>query len=314
MPDGAAYRFDDTRLPTGGNLTDSRLNSLDVGLNVYTSPDGGLYIRVSPGTYAKALSGTLARVDHAGQASNLAVTASITNRVFVSSAGVITVAAAFPTTAHLPLAEVTANTTTITSIVDKRPRMVAFLGGALGDPGDVFVAGNYYSAGQRIGTAVATFVADTIYAVRFDVATTLVVDRIAAEVTTLHAANNIRLAIFAEGATADSPAGGALVVDGGVVSTATTGVKTVTIAATTLVPGRYWLAVIASSTTIALRCVAASAYAPHGISATDFSASGGIRWKGTDGANDEAASFPSTFPASPTLQNTAAPVLALRAA
>lgn len=308
-----AYRFT-TDKPEGGNLTPDNVNSLDAGLNVYTSPAGGLAVRVSPGVYWSTLGGERVLVEHAGQTSDLTITGSATRYVYVSSAGTITAAAALPSTPHIPLARVVSGVATITSITDLRTRLADLADGSP-SPASIYLVGNYYASnGGRLGTTTVSLTADTLYAVPFSVEQTLTADRIAAEVTTLHA-SDIRLGIYAEGATPGSPDGGALVHDAGVIAAGTTGVKAIAIGTpVVLPPGRYYLAIIAANATTALRAIAASAATPNGISASDFSASAGIRWKAGDGLHDEASALPSTFPATPTLQNTAAPVLAIRAA
>lgn len=304
------FRWSPTVKPTGGDLTSDNLNSLDAGLNVYASPAGGLNIRVSPGSYIADVDGVATRVDHAGQTSDLLLAGSATRYVFVNAAGVITAAAAWPAALHLPLAEVVTGVSTITSITDRRARLGGFVGGS-STPGGGFTVGSYYGQGRKPGSTTASLTADTLYAVRFDVPQNSAADRLAVEVTTLHA-SNIRLGIYGEGTAPDSPEGAELLQDGGTVSVGTTGVKTVTIDVD-LPPGRYWLAIIAASGTAAFRALPSTAWAPHELGAADFSTAGTM-WKAADGANNEASALPDPFPGTLSLLTTPAPVLAIRAA
>ncbi len=95
-----------------------------------------------------------------------------------------------------------------------------------------------------IGTQAIT--ADTLVAVPFPVGLSAVLDRIAFNVTVLGAASNARVGIYrATSARTIYPAG--LVVDGGSISTATTGWKEANIT-TPLQPGLYWAAYVCSAT------------------------------------------------------------------
>lgn len=105
-----------------------------------------------------------------------------------------------------------------------------------------YVAGRYYITPCRLSSTVALANA-TVYYFPLEVGETHTFDRIAIQVTTTGTATLVRLAIY-------NAAGGiptSLVVDGGTVSVAGTGIATVTISQS-LAPGIYWLAVVADGT------------------------------------------------------------------
>lgn len=311
MPTGAAHRFSDTAPPAGGNLTADNINSLDPGLNVYVSPNGGLNVRVTAGVIFVVTGGALTRSDNAGQASDITLSPSTTNYLFLNAAGVVTVAAAFPATPHLPLASVVTSGSAVTSIADKRPRAILFANGSpFGDQG-VYTAGTYYGQSGGAADTTGSLTADTLYLIRFDVTRQVTIDTLALDVSTADAGSTGRIGIYAEGSTPDSPAGGALVFDPGAASfaAATTGVKAPS-ASATLQPGRYFFALTVSSGSVAFRAVSAARRAAHGLRATTFSG-GQTMWTG--GALTPATAFPSTCPAA-TIDNNPAPLVAFRAA
>ena len=83
----------------------------------HESPSASLNISVSAGRFNKT-DGSI--VTYAGSAS-FAVTTAITNYLWLTDAGVLTLGTAWPTnTFHVPLATVVAGATTITSIADAR--------------------------------------------------------------------------------------------------------------------------------------------------------------------------------------------------
>jgi hypothetical protein len=81
-------------------------------------PSAALTVKVAAGNYLK-LDGTIAT--YAGTSSQ-AITTATTKVLYLdlTASGVLTVAASFPTTAHIRLATVVAGATTITSIGDER--------------------------------------------------------------------------------------------------------------------------------------------------------------------------------------------------
>lgn len=84
--------------------------------------------------------------------------------------------------------------------------------------------------------------------------TPLVVDQLAAEITTLHAANNFRMGVYR--ATPNYQPWGAPLCDSGDISTATTGIKTYTPATPFLIPrGPFLTVMTCTSTTAAFRQV-----------------------------------------------------------
>lgn len=308
-----AHRFDGTNPPTGGNLTDDNVNSLDVGLNVYQSPAGGLAVRMSPGTIWRVRGGVVSRLDHAGQLSDLAIAASVTTYLFINEAGTLTNnTTGFPDEAIAPLAVVVSGLATLTSITDVRPRGPVILAGSRGDA--VYTAGVYYGPARMAGSSTATLTADTLYAVQFVAERPMTIDQLALEVTTAQGGSTARLSLYSEGGTAGSPDGGTKLEDSGAFATTSTGIKTYALgAARKLAAGRYWLVVQASVGTLAFRALSWNQHAPHGLDGTAFSG-GRTCWKGTDGAHATGSAAPSTFPATPTIQSIACPVLAVRAA
>src|SRR5690349_7795814 len=79
-------------------------------------PSASLNVRVTGGNYIKAdgTIGTFAGV------SSYAMAASTTSCLWLTDAGALTAGAAFPTTAHVRLAQVVAGPTSIGSVVDNR--------------------------------------------------------------------------------------------------------------------------------------------------------------------------------------------------
>lgn len=308
MPTGAAHRFSDTNQPAGGNLTADNVNSLDAGLNVYVSPTGGLFVRVSPGVIWRVFAGAATRSNNAGQTVDLAVDPSATSYIYLDADGVVTKGSAWPTTPHLPLAEVVASGSAITSITDRRPRHVLYAEGGPAAPGPGYTAGDYHGARPHGGSDVRTLTADTLYLLQVDVVRRVTIDRLAVEVTTLHA-SLARLGIYPEGATPGSPAGATLLQDGGTFSVGTTGVKESTVALT-LQPGRYFIALVAGNATAAFRAYAATEWAAHGLSPTNFS---NVMAVLNGGAHDEGTNLPATCPAV-TAEAGLAPVVAFRVA
>jgi hypothetical protein len=121
---GAAHRFEGGE---SGNLLSVNLNQLDSGGNVYVSPNGGLFFRVSPLRYWKqAGGGAFSCETYAGAPTDQAVAQMSTVYVWLAAAGTLATGAGFPApaTAFLPLAVIVTNTTAIASITDARPRLV----------------------------------------------------------------------------------------------------------------------------------------------------------------------------------------------
>jgi hypothetical protein len=81
------------------------------------SPSASLNVRVAAGTFANQ-AGT-AYVTYAGTASQ-AIPASSTRKLWLTNAGVLTLGAAYPSTAHVRLAQVVTGGTTVTSVTDER--------------------------------------------------------------------------------------------------------------------------------------------------------------------------------------------------
>lgn len=101
----------------------------------------------------------------------------------------------------------------------------------------------YLSLGNGAATTIST-TANRVYAVEFFTPRRITVDRIAIHVSTLAAGKIVRLAIYKDG---DDLYPGDLVVDGGEVSVASTGVKAAIISEQ-LEKGIYWLAYVSDGT------------------------------------------------------------------
>lgn len=97
----------------------------------------------------------------------------------------------------------------------------------------------------------ATIATDRLYAIPFPVVRPMTLDALQTYITTLAAGKVGRLGLYAPG---NNLAPGALVIDGGEISVATTGAKTVVIneALTTL--GIYWIAFVSDGTPNIYRC------------------------------------------------------------
>lgn len=305
---GASTRFIDNTT----DLDAAAMNTLDGGLNVYHSPNGGLNFRLTAGTVW--LSGK--RTEVAAVASDQAVSPSSTTYVFLDGDGSLTTnTTGFPTTTHLPLAEITSDGSTITAIADRRPR----IGIPLGGPSRLWRASYYYTNAETPpdGTNL-TLTADTLYAIPFTIARDQAVDRIAVEVTTLSGGSSVRLGLYAEHATTRGLPGD-LLEDLGTISGATTGIKALTISGgRRLPPGLYFVAVIASDGTVAFRQHTQAAiggqFGWDSGAASDFAAgSANTMWRGTNGANAAASALPTPFP-SATGVNAAQVAAFLRAA
>jgi len=103
-------------------------------------------------------------------------------------------------------------------------------------------------------TVSTALTANRIYAHPLIVAKTITVDIIAVNCTTLIAGGGLRLGIYSD----NNGEPGALLLDAGAVSTAATGVKTITITQQ-LTAGLYWLAAASSHATHAFRTPAIAA-------------------------------------------------------
>lgn len=105
-------------------------------------------------------------------------------------------------------------------------------------------AGEFYGFGQTQQDATGVIAADTLYAVPFRVPRATTWDRIALEVTAAVAGKSCRLGIYRDGTNLYP---GALLLDAGTVSAATTGIKTITISQT---PGTdvIWLVLVSDGT------------------------------------------------------------------
>lgn len=112
--------FDDLSWDTLVNANSNLIDSLSpVGALCVTAkevPSTSLNVSVAAGKYQK-LDGTVGT--YAGTTSQ-AVTTSATRVLYLTPTGTLTVAASYPSTAHVRLATVIAGATTITSVTDDR--------------------------------------------------------------------------------------------------------------------------------------------------------------------------------------------------
>ena len=166
----------------------------------------------------------------------------------------------------------------------------------------------WYALGDQNNTAFSTVTHSfgSLRATRFVVARTVIIDRLAFEVTTLAASGVGRCGIYrATSLTNQYPS--ALVVDAGEVSTATTGVKAATVA-TTLCPGVYWSCGLMGVANPGVRRFAVGC-SDHGLGVTP--ALTGLQTNLSSSLSYQA--LPATFPAGATI-NAAASVVCLVAA
>ena len=114
-----------------------------------------------------------------------------------------------------------------------------------------FIAGNWYSpipyASYTVGAAL---VQDSARFLPFVLQHAITISDLGARITTLHAANNIQLAIYANDPTTGRPTGSELAATGDI-TTASTGTVSADITGSdvTLQPGLYWMAVNSSAST-----------------------------------------------------------------
>jgi hypothetical protein len=127
----------------------------DLCVTMTEIPSASLNVKVAAGNYL-TLIGTIAT--YAGTSSQ-AITTATTKVLYLdlTAAGALTVAASFPTTAHIRLATVVAGATTITSIVDER---IAFTPIAT-QPAGAAQAAVTDSTGSSATTTLVTVRSDT---------------------------------------------------------------------------------------------------------------------------------------------------------
>lgn len=129
----------------------------------------------------------------------------------------------------------------------------------------------YASTIQAAGSGNTAFSANTLYAYPIFISQKITAIAIGVNVTTL-SAGNVRCGIYTDSAGVPS----ALLVDGGSISTGTTGFKSATIS-TVLIPGWYWLAAVFSGTPSTSTVGVTSAQHWLGFSSgTDTTIKGGV--------------------------------------
>lgn len=309
---GAATRTVDNTT----NLDAANLNPLDDGLNVFHSPNAGLNFRVTAGKAWLMGVGAPSLFSFAEVTGDQSVNAGATTLVYLDQAGVLTksdVLTVFPQSS-VPLATITSDGSTITAIANQRARVV--MPGSI--DGRLWRAGRFYANKREAPTTTVTLAADTLYGIPFDVHGDTPIDRIAFEVTTLDAGVSIRIGLYAESVTVRGEPGVRLE-DLGVISVATTGIKSIAVSPTRrLGPGRYFVGLISGSVVVAFRAFSASSSAELGWpgGTVDFQAASlETVWRGALAGNDEAAALPDPFPATPTADlSTAYPAAVCRAA
>ncbi len=159
----------------------------------------------------------------------------------------------------------------------------------------------WYTA-PTTGTALTTGApsANTIRAIPFVVEENITIDRIAVNVTTL-LAGNVRLGIYNDNGNLFP---GTRLLDAGASSTATTGVKAITINQT-LTPGLYWLVSVGSSAPT-IRCFAVASMIPIMGYDNTLGTAPGLYYTNAF----TYAALPATFPATATV-GTAVPIPAI---
>ncbi len=146
-PSGATHPFDKTRFPA--QVDDVELNSIDIGGNVFQSPNGGLNIRVTAMAYLRLISVDLpTAVLFPEMTSDVGLAPSATNSIWLDTSNALNVGqSGFPTTAHLPLAEVITGGSTIDDFVDRRPKSIII---------DLTQLGSHFDLDALTGTSVVT--------------------------------------------------------------------------------------------------------------------------------------------------------------
>ncbi|MEA2701756.1 MAG: hypothetical protein QOE22_465 [Candidatus Parcubacteria bacterium] len=121
---------------------------------------------------------------------------------------------------------------------------------------------NQWYTAEVTGTALTTGApaANTLFAIPFVISKITTIDQMAINVTTLGTGSTPRIGIYADNGNLYP---GALVVDAGTQSGATTGVKTYTTGLpVTLDPGMYWLAYVTNATAPTIRTFAVASLVP----------------------------------------------------
>lgn len=107
------FRDNDSATP----MSAANLNKINPGGVVRQSAGGGLFIDVAPMRVVTLDPWAVA--DYAG-VTDQAISGSVTRAVYLDTSNALQIAASFPGTAHVPLAEVVTDGSGIVSITDKR--------------------------------------------------------------------------------------------------------------------------------------------------------------------------------------------------
>ena len=293
-------------------LDAAELNSLDVGLLVFESPNGGLNYRVAAGNYWLVGNKDTVAVAFA-ETSDQAISANVVTFVFLDQDGVLTDnETGFPTSPHYPLGEVTSGASSITDVVDKRPRVVHF-GRAPTATRTGFRSGIYYGQIQARPQGSELMGADTLVCVPWLVGETMTIDRIAFDITTSQPGGIARAGLYAEHAT-NRLEPGDLLEDLGTISTASTGVKELVLSTPRMLnTGWHFPVLISSDAAVGFRAYVSqhTGSGPLGLNPATFNEAL-THWHGPVGGHPAASALPDPFPASPTAETDDQPIIAFR--
>ena len=174
--------------------------------------------------------------------------------------------------------------------------------------GPGWAAGEYHGNDTDVsaaGFSTSALAASYIYAMWCDTAESTPIDRIGAEVTNASAGKSFRCAIYGRGSRGLP---GALLLDSGNLSAASTGFIEASVAMT-LPSGGVWLCINAEDATMQFRVIATG----NRIARVGKAAGGGTSAYGCRTVSSAFGAFPATFPAG-SIPNTNAPIVNVRAA
>lgn len=158
-----------------------------------------------------------------------------------------------------------------------------------------YVSGQYYAAAPTGQRSTGAVLQGSIRVYPYVVTSAVTINRLWAECTAAQASSYLRVGIWG---TASDGSPGALVLDGGLIDCATTGIKEVTVTSTTLQPGLYFFGGAsqdAASPGPTLRIQGASQPFPQGpLGSTLPTGTGFSSWNTTDVPTSSGSGFPST--------------------
>lgn len=299
MPTGASHFFDQT--VETGNVDDSELNTLDTGLNVKARSAGGLFVDITAGSYIDASTTPPTRVDKVADP-DVSVSPGVTSFVYIDKDGTRQVnTTEFPGGTggpdfedHIPLAEVLASSTTVTSVVDRRPRIV--LGGSGDASGRNFRTSQIYSVvDAEPGTSGPLASINRIYAQPIPVPRSFSFDAITFNVTVAGGGGALAQVMVYLEDLANPGEPGDLLEDASTVLVDSTGVKTVALSGTlNSGRGRVFVAIAVDDVTTEIEQYSINV-AGAALLGLDASMNGQAYWDG--GAHTVATAAPDPFPA-----------------